>query len=152
MKVFRLSKKKYSGKLDGKGAALSGNRWNSKGIEMVYTAESRALAMAELAVHLSLTALPSDYQMIEIDIPDSIMITEINVKHLDSDWNINPPSPSTQEIGNDFIHENKCMILKVPSAVVKGDYNFLINPAHKGFDKIKVKGASDFIFDKRLFK
>ena len=76
MRVFRLSKRKYSKELNGKGAAKSGNRWNSKGTEIIYTAESRALAMAEVAVHLTLATLPSDYVMIEIEIPDNI-ITDV---------------------------------------------------------------------------
>ena len=42
MKVFRLSKKKYAEELSGKGASKSGNRLNSKGTEIIYTAESRS--------------------------------------------------------------------------------------------------------------
>ena len=80
MRVFRLSKRKYSKELNGKGAAKSGNRWNSKGTEIIYTAESRALAMAEVAVHLTLATLPSDYVLIEIEIPDNIIIKEIILK------------------------------------------------------------------------
>ena len=77
MRVFRLSKKKYSKELSGKGASKSGNRWNSKGTEIIYSAESRALAMAEVAVHLTLATLPSDYVMIEIDIPETIADKEL---------------------------------------------------------------------------
>jgi RES domain-containing protein len=52
MLVFRLSRKKYAGELTEKGAALSGNRWNSKAVQMICCADSRALAMAEVVVHL----------------------------------------------------------------------------------------------------
>lgn len=69
MRVFRLMREKYGIELSGKGAALSGNRWNSKGTELIYCADSRALAMAEVAVHLPLSILPRDYVMFEIDIP-----------------------------------------------------------------------------------
>jgi RES domain-containing protein len=152
MRVFRLSKRKYSKELNGKGAAKSGNRWNSKGTEIIYTAESRALAMAEVAVHLTLATLPSDYVMIEIEIPDNIIIKEIILKELDEDWNNHPPNSNTQKIGDEFIDSIKECILKVPSAVVQGDSNYLINPYHTDFKKIKIIEITDFPFDKRIFK
>jgi RES domain-containing protein len=152
MRVFRLSKRKYSKELNGKGAAKSGNRWNSKGTEIIYTAESRALAMAEVAVHLTLATLPSDYVLIEIEIPDNIIIKEIILKELDEDWNNHPPNSSTQKIGDEFIDSIKECLLKVPSAVVQGDSNYLINPYHTDFKKIKIIEITDFPFDKRIFK
>jgi len=72
MKVYRLARKRYATELSGIGAAKYGNRWNPKGVEVIYTAESRALAMAEVLVHLSLETLPSDFQMIQMNIPDKI--------------------------------------------------------------------------------
>jgi|TARA_B110000240_G_scaffold149994_1_gene166136 RES domain-containing protein len=152
MRVFRLSKRKYSKELNGKGAAKSGNRWNSKGTEIIYTAESRALAMAEVAVHLTLATLPSDYVLIEIEIPDNIIIKEIILKELVEDWNNHPPNSNTQKIGDEFIDSIKECLLKVPSAVVQGDSNYLINPYHTDFKKIKIIEITDFPFDKRIFK
>lgn len=152
MKVFRLSKEKYSKELNGKGASKSGNRWNSKGTEIIYTAESRALAMAEVAVHLTLATLPSDYVIMEIDIPNSIKIKEIKSINLPNSWNINPPSITTQKIGDNFIDGMDSVVLKVPSAVVQGDYNYLINPNHKEFKKIKILEVTAFPIDNRIFK
>ncbi len=152
MRVFRLSKEKYSKELNGKGASKSGNRWNSKGTEIIYSAESRALAMAEVAVHLTLATLPSDYVMIEIDIPNTIKIKELKIKDLPDNWNCHPPNINTQKIGDEFIDSKDVCVLKVPSAVVQGDYNYLINPYHKEFKKIKIFDVKDFLLDKRIFK
>ena len=151
MRVFRLSKKKYSEELSGKGASKSGNRWNSKGTEIIYTAESRALAMAEVAVHLTLATLPRDYVMIQIEIPDNISVKEIKSEDLEENWNNHPPNVTTQTIGDDFIDSNAACLLKVPSAVVPGDLNYLINPNHKEFQKVKIIDVKEFPFDKRLF-
>ena len=151
MKVFRLSRKKYSEELSGKGASYSGNRWNSKNTEMIYCASNRALAMAEVAVHLNLALLPNDYLMLEIDIPDSIIIDKIDEKNLPPDWNIFPYIQATQQIGDLFINQSKFCLLRVPSAVVKGDFNFLINPFHSDFKHIKISNSYNFPFDKRLF-
>ena len=152
MKVFRLSRKKYSKELSGKGASLSGNRWNSNGIEIIFCANSRALAMAEFAVHLNLALISNDYLMIEINMPDSIVIEAIEIDKFPSDWNLFPHILPTQKIGDEFVKENKYCVLRVPSAVVKGDFNFLINPNHKDFKLIEISNSDKFPFDKRFFK
>jgi len=41
--------------------------------------------------------------------------------------------------------------VQVPSAVVQGEFNFLLNPAHKDFKKVKILKTEAFAFDKRLF-
>lgn len=151
MRVFRLSRVKYVDDLSGRGAALFGYRWNSKGIEMVYTAQSRALAMAEVAVHLTLATLPDDYMMIEIEIPDGIEFATIDVNTLELDWNSYPYSLKTQQIGDDFVRSGNACVLKVPSAVVKGDFNFLLNPNHPDIKKIKIIRTMEFPFDQRIF-
>lgn len=151
MQIFRLSRKKYASKLSGIGASKSGNRWNSKGIEIIYCSESRALAMAEVSVHITLVNLPKDFIMMEIEIPKNIFVQEIKVKDLPENWSNFPPSIKTQKIGDDFIHSKKACVLKVPSAVVKGDYNYLINPHHQDFCNIKIINTSVFPFDKRVF-
>ena len=151
MQVFRLSRKKYASELSGIGASKFGNRWNSKGTEIIYCADSRALAMAEVSVHLSLVTLPKDFVMLEINIPKSITINILKAEDLPENWNDFPHSNGTQKTGDDFIRSNEFCILKVPSAVVKGDFNYLINPHHNEFKKIKIRDFYEFPFDRRLF-
>ena len=152
MHVFRLTKKKYGTALSGKGAAIFGERWNSEGVEVIYTAENRSLAMAEVAVHLMIGTLPSNYEMLTIFIPDSVKVQEVNIKKLPEDWNTFPHPKTTQKVGDAFVKENKFCLLKVPSVVTKGDFNILINPNHSDFKKIKVVTSEPFPFDRRLFK
>ncbi|MFD2601183.1 RES family NAD+ phosphorylase [Flavobacterium suzhouense] len=151
MIVFRLSKEVYANDLSGRGAEKAGGRWNSKGTAMVYTSESRALCTTEIAVHTPLGILPIDYVLIAIEIPNTIQITEIKSPSLPEDWKSLPHAHSTQEIGDIFVTEEKTAVLKVPSAVVQGEFNYLINPSHKDFKKIKVKLIEPFDFDERLF-
>ncbi|MDR6846334.1 RES family NAD+ phosphorylase [Flavobacterium granuli] len=152
MEVFRLARKKFPIELSGKGASISGARWNSKGTEIVYCAQNRALAMAEVLVHLSLATLPNDFVMLTIDIPDDIFVEVLDLNKLSIDWNVFPCTFETPLLGDDFIRRNEACILKVPSAVVKGDFNFLINPYHIDFSKIRITEQIDFPFDKRIFK
>ncbi len=149
MQVFRLTRRKYSAVLSGIGASKSTNRWNSKGTEIIYTSASRALAMAEVLIHLRYCDLPTDYVMLEIFIPDEIIIQKFEEITLPTQWRESPTMGETQEIGNHFIRENHYAVLQVPSAVVPGDSNYLINPNHGDFLKIKIVGREDFPFDKR---
>lgn len=152
MIVYRLSKERFKNDLSGKGAEIAGGRWNNKGFAVLYTSESRALCTTEIAVHTPLGILPDDFYLITIEFPDDVEIKEIKATQLSSSWKNIPHTHETQRMGNKFIKEEKYLIMKVPSAVVQGDYNYLINPAHKDFDKVKIKKTEKFEFDKRLFK
>lgn len=152
MEVFRLSREKFSSVLSGVGAAIKGARWNSVGTEIIYTAANRSLAMAEVAVHFSISTIPDDYVMITIFIPDDISIKKITVSELPQNWNTFPHPLSTQIVGDKFIIENKYCVLQIPSSVTQGDYNFLVNPNHVDFKKIKITDIVRFTFDQRLFK
>lgn len=152
MRVYRLARQKYVDDLSGTGAALFGYRWNSKGVKMVYTAQSRALAMAEVAVHLSLISLPEDYMMITLELPDELTIAELDLGLLDFGWNNFPHSPKTQEMGDSFVRKAESCALKVPSAVVKGDFNYLLNPQHPEMKFAKIIEVEPFPFDRRLFQ
>lgn len=152
MIVYRLAKALYKNDLSGKGAELFGGRWNSKGIPMLYTCQSRALCTTEIAVHTPLGIIPKDYYLITIEIPDSVIIKEIAQTDLPSDWKCYPHSHSTQTIGDNFIMANSDLVLKVPSAVVQGESNFLLNPLHGGINKVKLQNTEPFEFDERLFR
>ena len=75
----------------------------------------------------------------------------LDKKRLNNKWNAHPHTFVTQRLGDDFIDNNDFCVLKVPSAVVKGDFNLLINPYHKDIKKIKISNTSPFPFDNRLF-
>lgn len=152
MIIFRLSKEKYRNDLSGIGAEKYGGRWNNKGTRMVYTAESRALAHLEVAVHVALKSLPKNYYLTSIEVPNG-HIVEYDQKRLKGkDWRANPPIEYTQVEGDTFVKGNKGLVLKVPSAIVQGDYNYLINPQHKEFGKIKIIESEPFSFEERLFR
>ncbi len=153
MKVYSIEREKYlESTLEGIGASKSrGFRWNSLYTRMVYTAASRALAMLEVAVHLDLNEdLPSDRFFVEIDIPESVKIIQISSHNLPRDWNEKPPSTSTQLIGDDFVKQGSAAILKIPSAIIPQEFNYLINPLHPDAKKITITETTPFKFDDRL--
>jgi RES domain-containing protein len=150
MIVFRLAKTKFCKDLSGKGAETAGGRWNSKGVAIVYTGMSRALCTTEIAVHTPLGNIPVDYSLVSIDVPETSILKLENSK-LPKDWKSFPHPHSTQMLGDKFIAENKYLIMKVSSVIVQGEFNYLINPIHKDFKKIKIVKIEDFVFDERLF-
>lgn len=151
MIVYRLSKSKYAGDLSGKWAELAGGRWNSKGISVVYTSESKALATLEIAVHTSLTNIPSDFCIVSIEIPNDSIKTP-DIKKFPIDWGNVPSKVATQKYGDQFVYDNNFIALKVPSAVVPGDFNYIINSRHKDIGLVKIVDISSFPCDKLLFK
>ena len=152
MEAFRLSRKKFSLKLSVNGAAIKGARWNSVGVEIIYMASNRSLAMAEVAVHLTLATIPDDYVMMTIYLPDDISTQKLTEKDLPTNWNVFPHHISSQAIGDRFIAENKFCVLQIPSAVTKGDFNLLLNPYHTEFSKVKIIKTEKFPFDERIFR
>ncbi|MCC5930584.1 MAG: RES family NAD+ phosphorylase [Cyclobacteriaceae bacterium] len=153
MRVFRIEREKYlTHTLKGVGAALNdGYRWNSLHTYLVYTAESRALAMLEISVHLDFSEdLPTDRYYVEIDIPKDITIMELPIEQLPEDWDSRPPIPETQYIGDDFVYKKEAPVLKVPSSIVPPEYNYLINPNHPDSAKIKVISTQRLQFDSRF--
>jgi len=152
MEVFRLTRERFALPLSGWGAALRGARWNPIGTEVIYTAQNRSLAMAEIAVHFTLATLPTDYVMLTIHVPEDVSIQEITPSELPEDWNQFPHPMSTQEIGRQFLSENRYGLLKLPSVVTQGDFNFLINPKHPDFPRISVVEMVPFPFDRRIFQ
>ncbi|HZG00014.1 MAG TPA: RES family NAD+ phosphorylase, partial [Chitinophagales bacterium] len=124
--------------------------WNGRGTPMLYTSSSRALCVTEIAVHMPLGLVPNDYAMVTLELPN-VKLHEIKATDLPKTWNSFPHSHTTQLIGDRFVREAKHLVMKVPSAAVQGEFNFLINPRHKDIAKVKVVNVEPFRFDVRLF-
>ena len=150
MRLYRASNKKYSKSLSGEGAKITGGRWNSVGTSIIYFSESEALCKLEIMVHISLDNIPDNYKMISFDVPDEVVIREINKDELPTKWNSIPIRKETQRIGDGFCKENKHLIFKVPSILVKYGSNYLINPNHSDFKLIKIAEIYNFEFDSRI--
>ncbi|MEI2675644.1 MAG: RES family NAD+ phosphorylase [Chitinophagaceae bacterium] len=148
MKGFRFAKSKYSRDLTGLGSSLHPGRWNRSGTKIIYTAGTRALALVEMSVHLPSGIIPTDYCLIELLIPDDLIKT-ISLTDLPLDWKSN--DDITKDVGDEFINENKYLILSVPSVVVPMENNYLINPNHSRISELVILSNAPFIMDPRFF-
>ena len=149
IRVFRIDRQKHHDTfLEGIGAARYGGRWNKPGIPVIYTSESRALAMLEVLVNIrKLDFLPKDYVMITIEVDADVI--SVPVAELPSDWKSLQYTPETQHKFGDFINKFSGIVLKVPSVVIPQEYNYLIDPLTlKG--KISLKEVHPLKIDERF--
>lgn len=149
--AWRLVKKKYADAvLSGEGSSKNPGRWNSFGVPLVCACSNPSLAVLEVRVHAGPEAEGLTYALFKIEIPKAL-VTAIDESKLPPDWKSNPPPVSTQIIGSEWARSNGSAVLIVPSVLVPEDFNFLFNPLHPDFNKIRVKSNQDFYLDSRLW-
>lgn len=148
MKVYRISKCAYIDDLSGNGAATYAGRWHSKGTYILYTAANPSLALLESVVHMSRIAI-TDYCILCLEIPED-KVLKIGSKDLPDNWFVNPPPDNLKETGDLFIKNNKFLALQLPSAIMPEEYNYLLNPNHPDFKRVKVVYTRGVSIDKRL--
>lgn len=152
MQVWRLVKTKYARTaFDGEGARLYGARWSSVGTRVAYAASNSALAVLEVLVHLENVDVLDSYSLIRASLPDAL-ITALEPARLPVGWNLWPAPPAVQAVGDAWILANESLALEVPSVIVPGGTNLLINPAHKDFAKFQVERTERFRFDPRVVR
>jgi RES domain-containing protein len=148
--AFRLVKHKHAAhSFDGEGARLFGGRWNLPGVAVVYASESRALAALELLVHLEVGALLRRYVVYRVEFPDSA-VEDLSTRRLPVHWRASPAAPALQEIGSRWVRERGSAVLRVPSAVIPRESNYLLNPEHPTFPRLRRSAPEPFDFDPRL--
>lgn len=132
--------------LDGAGGLLVAGRWHSKGRRVVYLAESSALAMLEVLVHLEVATVAPPFQLLRITGPDGL------------DFQVPPPAlaladeAATRAWGDAWLARGDSALAKVPSKVAPMAANWLLNPAHEAAPLFKVEAASRQPWDPRLFR
>ncbi|MBI3680185.1 MAG: RES family NAD+ phosphorylase [Acidobacteria bacterium] len=137
-RVYRILGKPYARKpLDGEGAYLFGGRWSSVGTRLAYTVEHHSLAMIEYFIHIDPDDPPKDLVAVTAEVPDSVSRTSISPKQLPANWRQSPSPPELAEIGDRFVCYARAAILIVPSAIAPAESNWLINPRHPEFSKIR---------------
>lgn len=148
MIVYRISSATYASDISGEGAKIAGGRWNTIGVPILYTSQHISLGILEILVRADKFTSPDNYTLVSIQIPDDKEILSIDLAKLKSAWEIN--TGYTKYIGDEFLKNSPALVLKVPSAIVPQEHNFLINPLHKDFKKVKITSSELLNLDKRL--
>lgn len=148
--VWRLCADKYgSSAFSGEGARLYGGRWSPPGLAIVYAAESRALAVVEMLANVddAETLFDVPWVLVSAEIPAELIEKP---GRLPDSWGRFPHPLGTQAVGTEWARANRSTVLRVPSAVVPGEFNYLLNPAHPSFPRLKLGRPQSFAFDPRL--
>lgn len=146
--MYRISKCRFIDDLTGTGASYFAGRWHSKGTRVLYTAGAASLALLEALVHIT-SVVPLKMCLLSLEIPEQF-IKEIKAVDLPEDWMQNPPPDMLKFYGDNLARENKLLALKVPSVILPEEHNYILNPAHKLFSKIKRVYSRTISIDERL--
>lgn len=151
MEVFRLSKEMYSGGLVASGRA---NRWNRRGQFVIYAGSSRSLSTLESIVHRSSVIPTIPYKILVISISDSEhLVKQIRLDELQDNWRTMAAYPALQEIGSIWYERKETLILRVPSAVIVQEYNYIFNMEHPDFaNEVRLIRVEDYFWDDRLVR
>ena len=152
MRVYRIARKRHLNDLTGAGAKTFGGRWNHRGTALIYTSETRALAMVEFLVHVSWMQAPNDLGIATLEIANGIQPERLSPTDLPEDWRIYPAPPRLADLGTGWVQSKRSLLLQVPSAVVDQEHNILINPEHSDLARVTVLEVKDLEFDRRLLK
>lgn len=149
MKVFRIAREEYIKDLAGTGAKLYGGRWNPKGIAVLYTAENKSLSALEVLVHFNRNTTPYDLRILTLQLPSN-EIVEFDKKKFNKILSSEDSNFKFKEEGRKWIESNNSLGLKVPSVLIPGEYNILINPSYTTFNLLKIVEIEIFKFDERF--
>ena len=133
----------------GEGARRSGGRWNSPGHWVVYTAATASLAVLEFMANVEDREQLAFVVLASCTFDESL-ITHVNIDELPANWSDPEPPPELKMIGDEWIHSERSAVLSVPSVIIEHERNYLLNPAHDDFRKIKLSPPKPFRFDFRL--
>jgi RES domain-containing protein len=151
MRVWRLVPEQWAGgAFTGEGARLNAGRWNSVGTALVYLSSSLSLAALETLVHADPEDLPDRFSAIPVDIPGALRIEPVDPSSISSDWRRAEPPPALRAFGDDWVKQRHAVLTQVPSVIIPEEHNYLLNPVHPDFGRLKIGAAQPFVFDPRL--
>ncbi len=139
--------------LSGKGAEITGGRWNRKGLPVVYCAATAALAALETIVHFAAAGLPLNRFLVRIDLPDDVwkFRRSATAASLDVGWNAVPAGKVSLDFGESWLKDPAGpLVLEVPSVIVPEESNVLLNARHPHMSRVKATKLRLWQYDGRL--
>lgn len=149
MEVFRLSQVKYSKGLNASGKAA---RWNKDNEFVLYTGQSRSLVTLESVVHANSIKTKLQYEIMVVSIADDKKLyKEKRVQDLPKHWQKTAAYAELQAMGSAWYLNNESLVLKVPSAIIPQEFNYIINIRHPDFaQNVSLIGQEEYFWDNRL--
>ena len=153
MELYRITQASYSTDLSGNGSRLFGGRWNSEGHYALYTSVNRSLALLETIAHTPAKLFQAkNYILVTVFVSDKVSQEFIEEENLPNNWDALDLQHVTQKIGDNFLEEQKSLLLRVPSVLMPEEFNYIINPLHFSMKQVKVIRQREIKFNDRLIK
>ena len=149
MEIFRISNQKYFPHDPAISALSSEGRWHQKGEKVLYFSSSLALCVLELKANgVSFKSIRERFHFSSSTITEKQTIEIVPTKFYKAEWQSS--KKGSQEFGSHWFTQNQSLILKVKSAVLGHEMNFIINPMHKQFLSLKFSSPKAVPLDARL--
>ncbi len=153
IEVWRLVKKRHiHDAFTGEGSRSVSGRWHHRGTPVVYTSHTLSLAAIELFVNLGPEGIHIAFAALRAVIPDAVIVEEITTDALPKNWRDVRAPDSTRDMGTMWVKRGSSAVLRVPSVIIPVEYNYVLNPLHRDFTKIKIGNPEPFSFDPRMWK
>ena len=149
MVLYRVSKFRHADDLSGKGAELSGGRWNKLGIPALYLAENISLSILETIVHCQCINDLHNRLILSMEVPET-SVKMFDYSLFPKNWNSIPWNTYTIENGTHWLESQETLSLKVPSSIVPKENIFILNPKHSEYKNIRIISKEIFKPDNRL--
>ncbi|BCO27304.1 hypothetical protein MIZ03_4384 [Rhodoferax lithotrophicus] len=147
--VWRITTHRFVDQaFSGEGARLYGGLWNRVGQPVIYTAESRSLALLEMLVQDE--PLRAHYVLIPAHLSENVSMEILGTTNLPTDWRTHAGREALQNLGGEWLRRSRSCVLAVPSAVMPAELNFLINSFHPDFKHISLGEPETLNTDMRL--
>lgn len=156
MNVWRICRERHvATAFSGEGARLAGARWNSPGTSIAYASWCLSLAALEVYVNLDPEEQPDDLVWLAADVPvDAEWERRQDAKFLATlpvHWRMRA-SQQARTFGDEWARSRASYGLVVPSVIIEGEWNVLLNPSHPDAKKLKIVEMKPFRFDARMFR
>jgi len=151
VRVWRISRREYAA-FDGEGGKITSGRWHHRGFPIIYTGGSLALAALEFFVHLQPEIRLTGFVAGSADIPDRFEIETLDMTTLPRQWRSQDHIEALRDAGTQWLRARTTAVLAVPSAVIPVETNYLLNPTHKDFKRVRINPPEPFEFDYRMWK
>ncbi|MBS1681986.1 MAG: RES family NAD+ phosphorylase [Bacteroidetes bacterium] len=132
------------------GFGNSSARWNPAGYPIIYTSSQVSLCATEIMAIMGTYVRMREWCRVIYKVDSKISFTPED--KLPRDWNYRPHPASTQELGKQWLLQQKTPMLAVPSArlplsVYPSEFNLLLNPLHPMLrKKVFLEQIEDFEF------
>ena len=151
LQIWRIASAAHA-RFDGEGARLYGSRWTPRGFPAIYASATLSLAALERLIHTDPDLEPADLVAIAIEVADDVTVETVDVEELPEDWRRYPPPESLANVGRRWLEGVRSAVLSVPSVVIPHERNYVLNPVHPDFTRLKIGRPRPFAFDPRLWQ